>query len=147
MSNTLGVSGRHMLEAILAGHDDPQQLAQLAGGRLKEKIPQLKQAQQARVREHHRFLIAEYLDEWDALGDRMGRIEAKIDRRISPFESAVTLWQTLPGRYVRAITKAPTNGNPARPARVTSGCDAPFARPPGPALEPKIATCRPNSNA
>jgi hypothetical protein len=52
-----------MLEAILAGHDDPRQLARWQGGRLKEKIPQLKQAQHGRVREHHRFLIAEYLDE------------------------------------------------------------------------------------
>ena len=97
VSNTLGVSGRHMLEAIIAGHDDPQQLAQLARGRLKEKIPQLKQALQGQVREHHRFLLAEYLDEWDALGDRIGRIEAKIDTRVRPYESAVTLWQTLPG--------------------------------------------------
>lgn len=97
VSNTLGVSGRHMLEAIIAGHDDAQQLAQLARGRLKEKIPQLKQALEGRVREHHRFLLAEYLDEWDALGDRIRRIEAEIDTRIGPFESAVTLWQTLPG--------------------------------------------------
>ena len=96
VSNTLGVSGRHMLEAIIAGHDDAQQLAQLARGRLKEKIPQLKQALEGRVREHHRFLLAEYLDEWDALGDRIRRIEAEIDTRIGPFESAVALWQSCP---------------------------------------------------
>lgn len=97
VSNTLGVSGRHMLEAIVAGQEDSQQLAQLARGRLKEKIPQLKQALQGRVREHHRFLLAEYLDEWDALGDRIGRIEGQIETRIRPYEAAVTLWQTLPG--------------------------------------------------
>jgi transposase len=96
-TNTLGVSGRHMLEAIIAGDDDPQQLAQLARGRLKVKIPQLKQALEGRVREHHRFLLAEYLDEWDVLEDRIRRIEAEIDTRIRPFEAAVTLWQTLPG--------------------------------------------------
>lgn len=97
VSNTLGVSGRHMLEAIIAGQEDPQQLAQLARGRLKEKIPQLQRALEGRVREHHRFLLAEYLGEWDGLEDRIGRMEAEIDRRIRPFESAVTLWQTLPG--------------------------------------------------
>jgi transposase len=96
-TNTLGVSGRRMLEAIIAGGDDPQQLAQLARGRLKVKIPQLKQALEGRVREHHRFLLAEYLDEWDALEDRIRRMEAEIDTRIRPFEAAVTLWQTLPG--------------------------------------------------
>ncbi|MGP8186011.1 MAG: IS110 family transposase, partial [Terracidiphilus sp.] len=58
-SNTLGVSGRQMLEAILAGQDTPEQLAQLARGRLKSKIPQLEQALAGRVRDHHRFLLAE----------------------------------------------------------------------------------------
>jgi len=59
--------------AIIAGGDDPQQLAQLARGRLKVKIPQLKQALEGRVREHHRFLLAEYLDEWDGLEERIRR--------------------------------------------------------------------------
>jgi len=56
-----------MLRAIIAGQNDPQQLAQLARGQLKKKIPQLQQALAGRVREHHRFLLAEFLDEWDAL--------------------------------------------------------------------------------
>jgi len=97
VSDTLGVSGRHMLEAIIAGQNDPQQLAQLARGQLKKKIPQLQQALEARVREHHRFLLAEFLNEWDALEERIRRIEAEIDTRVHPFESAVGLWQTVPG--------------------------------------------------
>ena len=96
-SDTLGVSGRHMLEAIIAGQDDPQQLAQLAHGQLKKKIPQLQQALAGRVWEHHRLLLAEYLDEWDVLEERIRRIESEIDTRVRPFESAVTLWLTVPG--------------------------------------------------
>lgn len=96
-SNTLGVSGRQMLEAIIAGQDDPEQLAKLARGKLKSKIPELEQALEGRVRDHHRFLLAEFLDEWEALGDRIARLEAEIDRQIRPFEPAVTLWQTIPG--------------------------------------------------
>lgn len=96
-SNALGVSGRQMLEAIIAGEDNPEQLAQLARGKLKNKIPQLEQALEGRLRDHHRFLLAEYLDEWEALGQRITRIEAEIDRQIRPFEQAVTLWQTIPG--------------------------------------------------
>jgi Transposase len=68
VSNTLAVSGRLMLEAIIAAGEDAQKLAQLTRGRLKTKIPQLKQALEGRVREHHRFLLAEYLNEWDSLG-------------------------------------------------------------------------------
>lgn len=90
VSDTLGVSGRHMLKAIIAGENDPQQLAQLARGQLKKKIPQLQQALEARVREHHRFLLAEFLDEWDALEERIRRIEAEIDTRVQPFESAAS---------------------------------------------------------
>jgi transposase len=96
-SNALGVSGREMLEAIIAGQDDPEQLAQLARGRLKKKIPQLQQALEGRVRDHHRFLLDQYLDEWKDLGKRIARIEAEIDKRISPFEEAVALWQSIPG--------------------------------------------------
>jgi transposase len=96
-SNTLGVSGRLILEAIIEGQENAPQLAQMARGRLKSKIPQLEQALAGRVRDHHRFLLAEYLDEWEALGERIRRMEAEIDKRIRPFESAVTLWQTIPG--------------------------------------------------
>lgn len=96
-SNALGVSGRQMLEAIIAGQDNPEQLAKLARGKLKSKIPQLEQALEGRVRDHHRFLLAQYLDEWEALGQRITRIEAEIDKQIRPFEPAVALWQTIPG--------------------------------------------------
>jgi hypothetical protein len=96
-SNALGVSGRQMLDAIIAGKDNSQELAQMARGQLRKKIPELEKALQGRVRDHHRFLLAEYLDEWDALGKRIQRMEMEIDMRISPFESAVNLWQTLPG--------------------------------------------------
>jgi len=96
-SNALGVSGRQMLEAIIAGQDNAEQLAKLARGKLKNKIPQLEQALEGRVRDHHRFLLAEFLDEWEVLGERIRRIEAEIDQQIGPFEQAVTLWQTIPG--------------------------------------------------
>ncbi|HTX77701.1 MAG TPA: IS110 family transposase [Terracidiphilus sp.] len=96
-SNTLGVSGRQMLEAILAGQDDPHRLAQLARGRLRDKIPQLEQALEGRIRDHHRFLLAEFLDEWEALNLRIRRIEAQIDEQIHPFETAVALWTSMPG--------------------------------------------------
>lgn len=46
---------------------------------------------------HHRFLLAEYLGEWDALEERIRRVESEIDAHILPFESGVTLRETLPG--------------------------------------------------
>ncbi|MBM3749303.1 MAG: IS110 family transposase [Acidobacteria bacterium] len=96
-SDALGVSGRRMLEAIIAGEADPEQLAQLARGRLKSKVAELELALEGRVRDHHRFLLAEYLDEWEALGERIKRIEVEIHQQIGPFEEAVALWKTVPG--------------------------------------------------
>jgi transposase len=96
-SNALGVSGQQMIEAIIAGQENSAQLAQLARGKLKSKIPQLEQALEGRVRDHHRFLLKEFLEEWRALGTRIRRIEEEIDRCIAPFEEAVRLWQSIPG--------------------------------------------------
>jgi transposase len=95
-SNALGISGQQMIEAIIAGID-PAALAELAQRRLRGKIPELRLALEGRVRDHHRFLLKEFLDEWKALGKRIQRIEEEIDRRMVPFEEAVTLWQSIPG--------------------------------------------------
>jgi transposase len=96
-SDTLGVSGQQMIEAIIAGEEDPERLADLAQRRLRQRIPELQLALQGRVRDHHRFLLKEFLEEWKALGTRIRRIEEEIDRRIVPFEEAVALWQSVPG--------------------------------------------------
>lgn len=96
-SDTLGASGRLMIEAIIAGEDDPERLADLAKQRLREKIPALRLALAGKVRDHHRFLLKELLEEWKALGARIGRIEKEIDRRIVRFAQAVQLWESIPG--------------------------------------------------
>lgn len=97
VSEVLGLSGRQMIEALIAGEDNPERLAELARQRMRHKIPELCLALEGKVRDHHRFLLREFLDEWKALGERLRRIEQEIDRRIAPFEAAVTLWQSIPG--------------------------------------------------
>ena len=52
---------------------------------------------EGRVRDRHRFLLAEFLDEWEAPGDRIACLEAEIDRQIRPSEPTATLWQIIPG--------------------------------------------------
>jgi len=96
-SDTLGISGIRMIEAIIAGEEDPEILADLAKQRLRHRIPDLQMALHGRVRPHHRFLLEEHLNEWKALAERIQRVEKEIERRIAPFEYAVTLWQSIPG--------------------------------------------------
>jgi len=96
-TDVMGVSARAMLEALLAGQTDPEQLAELAKGRLRQKMPQLKQALTGRVRQHHRFLIAEQLSHIDFLDEAIEHLSAEIGERLLPFEEEVRLLDTLPG--------------------------------------------------
>ncbi len=55
-SDIMGVSGRAMLDALIAGRADPQTMAALAKRRMRRKIPLLEQALTGLVRDHHRRL-------------------------------------------------------------------------------------------
>jgi transposase len=82
-TDVMGKSGRVMLEAILAGATDPEQLAELAKGRLRNKLPQLKQALNGRVRAHHRFLLVEQLSRLFGRSDRAA--QWRDCRAVAPF--------------------------------------------------------------
>lgn len=96
-TDVMGKSGRVMLEAILAGATDPEQLAELAKGRLRKKLPQLKQALNGRVREHHRFLLVEQLSHIDYLDEAIGRLSGEIAERLRPFQAEIERLDTIPG--------------------------------------------------
>jgi transposase len=96
-TDVMGVSGRAMLEALLAGQTDTGQLAELAKGRLRKKIPQLKEALTGGVREHHRFLLSEQLSHIDYLDEAIDRLAAEIGERLRPFEEEIQLLDTIPG--------------------------------------------------
>ena len=70
-TDVLGVSGRCMLEAIVAGTTDAATMAELAKGRLRNKLPLLQQALTGVVDDHHRFLIAQHLIHIDFLDEQI----------------------------------------------------------------------------
>ncbi len=100
-SNVMGVSGRAMLEALIAGDTNPERLADLAKGRLREKRPQLIQALEGRVKPHHRFVLTELLCQIDSLEETLARFGEQIQQQMSqadlPFESVAGLLDTIPG--------------------------------------------------
>lgn len=61
-TDILGKSGRDMLAALVAGEDDPAAMAELARGKLRKKIPQLKRALKGHVTQHHQFMLELLLD-------------------------------------------------------------------------------------
>jgi transposase len=97
MSDVLGTSGREMLRAIIQGKTDPVELAALAHGKLRGKIPLLQQAARGSLREHHRFLLEQWMGIWDELGVRITKFEERIAEQIHPFQAAVEAWASLPG--------------------------------------------------
>jgi transposase len=95
-SNVVGVSGRRMLRAIEHGESDPQVLAELAKGRLREKLPALQQALAGRVQPHQRLLVGELLDHIHYLEQAIQRVEVSIADCLVEQERAVQLLLTLP---------------------------------------------------
>ena len=78
-SNVLGVSGRAMLAALVAGERDPDVLAEMARGRLRLKIPALRQALRGRFTDHHALLIGLALEHTAHLETAMARLDDRVD--------------------------------------------------------------------
>jgi transposase len=97
-SETLGVSVRRMLDALVAGTHDPELLAELARGRLRRKLPALKEALTGRFRsEHHGLLVSQILAHIDYLDETIATLSARIEQVIAPFSRKRELLETIPG--------------------------------------------------
>jgi transposase len=97
ITDVMGVSGRAMLRALIDGTTDPVVLANLAQGRLRQKLPELRRALQGRFRPHHAFLIEQIFAKIDFLDEALERLTAEIDRRLGPFEPMLDALDTIPG--------------------------------------------------
>lgn len=104
-SHVMGVSGRAMLRALIAGERDPEVLAELAKGKLRNKIPDLQRALRGRFSDHHALLVGMSLDHIDHLEATMARLDDQIDGLFAantneagiPFERARDHLDTIPG--------------------------------------------------
>ena len=109
-SDVLGVSGRAMLHALVAGERHPEVLAELAKGMLRKKIPELRQALRGRFRDHHALLIGLCLDHTAHLEAATTRLDDQIDTLFAantskagvPFERARDRLDTITGVGKRA---------------------------------------------
>jgi transposase len=104
VSDVLGKSAKLMLEALIAGKNDPLELAKLARGRMRPKIALLQQALQGQLEAHHRFLLSQTLAQLDFLQQRVGLLEQEVTTRLSPFEKSLALLMTIPGISRRSAT-------------------------------------------
>jgi transposase len=96
-SDVLGASGRAMLEALVGGTHDPELLAELARGRLRTKLPALREALAGHFHSYHRVLVSELLAHLDYLDEAVERLSQEVAQVIAPFEAKVALLDTIPG--------------------------------------------------
>ena len=97
LTDIMGMSGRAILAAIIAGETDPDQLADLTRGRLKASRADLREALHGRVTEHHRFVIQLHLLQIDGLERAIAAIDVRIGDALGPVRAAVALLSTMPG--------------------------------------------------
>jgi transposase len=96
-SDVMGMSGRMMLEALLGGNTDPEVLANLARGKLRKKLPELKKALHGRFSTHHRFILEHILGHLDFLDGTIEKISEEVAARTAPFDELIQLMDTIPG--------------------------------------------------
>jgi transposase len=96
-SDILGKSGRAMLDALVSGTTDPQMLAELAKGRLRSKIPALREALEGRFDTEHALIVGQILAHIDFLDEAIDRLSAEIEEQIVPFARQRELLMTIPG--------------------------------------------------
>jgi transposase len=96
-SDGTGVSARQMLAALVAGAADPAALAQLARGRLRDKLPALERALAGQFGAHHRYLVPRILAAIDFLDAEIADLSTRIAELERPFEAAVDQLDTIPG--------------------------------------------------
>jgi len=96
-SSVLTKSGREMIDALIGGQRDPEALAEMAKGRMRSKIPQLRDAMAGRFNEHHALLCQAMLARIDQADATVEVLGARIEELLGPYEAAVTLLVTIPG--------------------------------------------------
>ena len=97
VSDTFGVSGSRMIEAIMAGDFDPESISNLAVGKLKNKKDDLKKALEGHFRDHHRFMIQASLDHIESLEKIIAGLDQEINLKLKDYHREFELLQTIPG--------------------------------------------------
>lgn len=96
-SEITGVSGLSMLRAMADGEDNPKVLANMARGKLRDKMADLEKALQGLVGTHQRFMLQSQLRHLDFLAEEISRLDQEVAERVRPFEQAIERIDGIPG--------------------------------------------------
>ncbi len=97
LSDIHGVSGRAMMEALIAGQRDPWSLARLAKGNARKKTDRLEEALRGFFTDHHATILQMMLDNIDRIGAQIAALDARIAEAIGPFSRPAAQLTDIPG--------------------------------------------------
>ena len=97
LSDPFGVSGRLMMEALIEGDKTPQEMAQMAKGVLRRKIPQLEISLEGSFTAHHALLILLNLETVDLMNLHIAEVEQQVAQAVEPLRPQLDLLTTIPG--------------------------------------------------
>lgn len=98
LSDVFGMSGQAMLEALLDNDMTAEQMADLAQGRLRPKIPQISEALEGHsMRDHHRLLLRQILKHMAYIEEMVEELDREIWQKLQPYDEDVKLACSVPG--------------------------------------------------
>ena len=103
IADVLGPSGRRILKAMILGETDADKLAALGSERLGCPRAALVEALTGRVRDHHRFLLAQHLRTIEHLEESVAAFDARIQAALAPFHDTIERLTEIPGIGVTAV--------------------------------------------
>lgn len=96
-SSVVGASGRDILDAMIGGERNAETLANLARGKLRSKIPQLRMALAGRVRDHHQYQLKLWLRRLRGLESDIRELDERLAKETEPHRATLEAWEEIPG--------------------------------------------------
>lgn len=97
VSQILGVSGRRILKALIAGESDPQRLADLVDPHVRTKRERLVEALHGHLTGQQRDLLRMHLTLVEGLEEAVAQIDRDLEKGVSPFRPLLRRLKEVPG--------------------------------------------------
>ena len=97
VSDINGVSAQEMIQHLIADDMNPEQMAELAKGRLRNKLTELEKALVGYLSDHQRLLLKVSLQMIGSYDEAIEELSRQIDSCMEPFDSVSQRLKTIPG--------------------------------------------------
>lgn len=96
-SDLLGVTGRGIIQAMIAGEDSPELLSWKVRGKLRKKEKLVRESLKGYFKEFHRMMLKAHYEHYEFLSEQVKTFEAEIARCMQPYAEQIAALETIPG--------------------------------------------------